>query len=174
MSGIKGHRGLLLRSGAGAWVTASSWTKSGDSSGWSGYTLRTVIPSGAISQYGSKCRLTISSVGMVVANAYFQEGSSSGDPYDFASTPVQILFGGSGSYSGGSVLTDEIAVSIQSGKRYVAAFYFSGTTSIGVNASLSTWTEAYKLGSDASTVNATGYTTVAQAALVNKLEVFQP
>ena len=168
------HQQILLGVGAtgggGIWVPSASFAPGGTSSGWNGYTLRVWIPSSAISQYGSKCRLTLSSSGLVIAAAYFQEA---GTDVNFASTPVQVMFGGAGTYSGAGTTTDEILVSIASGKSYVASFYFNGETSINTNTSVTTWSQAYKSGSDAASVTASGYSSSAQASLVTLLEVFQ-
>ena len=156
--------------GGGIWVPAASFTPGGTSAGWNGYTLRVRIPSSAITQYGSKCRLTLSSSGLVIAAAYFQEA---GTAVDFASTPAQVLFGGAGTYSGAGTTTDEILVPIAPGKSYVASFYFNGVTSIDTNTSVTTWSQAYKSGSDAASITASGYSSSAQASLVTLLEVFQ-
>ncbi|QLQ28530.1 MAG: hypothetical protein HZT39_09895 [Pseudoxanthomonas sp.] len=156
--------------GGGVWVPSASFTPGGTSAGWNGYTLRVRIPSSAISQYGSKCRLTLSSSGLVIAGAYFQEA---GTTVDFASTPAQVMFGGVGTYSGAGTTTDEILVPISPGKSYVASFYFNGATSIDTNTSVTTWLQAYKSGSDAASITASGYSSSAQASLVTLLEVFQ-
>jgi hypothetical protein len=117
---------------------------------------------------------------VTIAAAYAQLQAASGDVYDFASTPVQILFGGSpgGIISAGNtdIVTDPVALALDGTKAIVvSAFFAAGSADLARKASLTGWIGAFKSGNDASTVNASGYTgTVFPAQLINRIQVFQP
>lgn len=175
----RGHHGLLF--GGAGWVTAGDYPFSNNSPGWDGYTSRLVIPS-SILLSASKIRFTLrgptSGADLVISEAYVGLASNTGDSYDFDSTPTPLLFsGGAGTTLavGASAVTDDTTISIPSGRNLVlSAYYTSGDQSLStVPAGFARY---FKLGSDASTVDASGYTSSASgtAYSVSKIELFVP
>lgn len=187
MSGIVGHRGLLLSSaeaGPGDWVTAFNWpADSGPSAGWGGYTFRQVVGKSELLP-GSKLRLTLrAGAGQTVAIgvAYVQVQADSGGIEDYASAPFQMYYAGAPSFtfSGTTPVTlDEVSLPIDASKNLVFGFFFSGSTDLQTRgggapdaATRARWTS----GNDAATVGTTGYATAGSTRmLLAKLEVFQP
>lgn len=163
--------------GSGSWVTIHSQTPTGHESGWNGFTQRQRFGS-ALVVAGTKIRLTAAANVAQVGAMYVGIGATTGDNYDFAATPVQVTFSGSGSVSIGAtsqVLSDEIPLTILAGDSILVASYFSGTSTIQVQAGLTNRNSYYKSGNDASTVNASGYSTSANPLhLFSKVEIFQP
>jgi hypothetical protein len=170
--------------GGGAWVTtANLGTISSTSSGWNGYTLRQIIPASAMAA-GSRVRVQLYNAGTagtqaVISKAYFGKQAASGDPYDFDATPEQMFFGGN---PGVTILpampqyTDGLVTPITA-DAYVLAVYFSGTTAVAHFTTGATgFADYYKLGDDATTVNASGYTLGAnnRSLLLGRVEVWQP
>lgn len=167
--------------GGGAWVTSESWTPNANSAGWNAYTVRLVIAAAQFTQAGSKCRLTVgfgANKGNIGALYIGESAGSGGTNYAFNTTPVQVLFSGSGTLSlpsGGSVVSDEILLPISGSANIVIAAYFNGTTDLRIRSGETGWYQVYKSGNDASTVAATGYSGGSvEAALVPVIEVFQP
>lgn len=171
---------MRLRSVAG-WVTVGSYAFSSNSPGWGGYTSRLVIPSSVLLP-ASKVRFTLrgptSGANLVIANAYVGLSATSGDAYDFASSPTPLLFSGGAGVTinvGASVVTDDTTLSIPSGRNLVLSTqYTSGDQSL--NTVPAGFARYFKLGSDASTVDASGYTSSAPgtAYSVSKIELFVP
>ena len=167
--------------GAGAWATAYSGAIGGTiSTGWSGYTMRQVIPA-ASTLAGSKVRLTLN-VGSGVADigaVFVGRRALSGDPYDFDSTPVSVLFSGSPGISvpgSTDIVSDEASLVVDGMTDLVVSVYFSGVTSLYPVASIGGgFGNYYIAGNDASTVDASGYSMSGTAAfLFRQLDVFQP
>lgn len=163
MSGILGHRGLLLKPDAGGvWSTSISFTPTSSSAGWSGYTVRHRVTTAQIVATGTKVRVTLragSSV-MNVGKCYIGLAAASGDPYDYASTPTQIFFGGNPGVSvaaNTNVLSDEATFTIDDTTDLILTVYFSGAAAFANRSGQSGWSQYYKSGDDAVTVNASGY-----------------
>lgn len=163
--------------GGGAWVTINNQAPSGYETGWNGFTQRQRFGS-ALVVAGTKIRLTAAANTAQVGAMYVGIGATSGDNYDFAATPVQVTFSGSGSVSIGAtsqVLSDEIPLTIASGDAILVASYFSGTSTVMAQAGLTNRNSYYKTGNDASTVDASGYSTSANPLhLFSKVEIWQP
>ena len=174
---LDGYRGG--GGGGGAWLQTTAWTADGSAIGWGGLTLRQKIPASAFAS-GSMIRLTLragTGAACVIGKAYIQQKAASGDAYDFASTPVQLLFSGSAGVSiaaATELVTDPLSFSVDDSKDHVVSMYItSGDTAR--KSTLSGWSSYYKTGDDAATVNATGYSSSSFAAnLIRKIEVFQP
>jgi hypothetical protein len=173
-------------SGGGAWVTtANLGTISSTSSGWNGYTLRQIIPASAMAA-GSRVRVQLYNAGTagtqaVISKAYFGKQAASGDPYDFDTTPEQMFFGGN---PGTTILpampqyTDGLVTPITA-DAYVLAVYFSNSGASAVahfTTGATGFADYYKIGDDATTVNASGYTLGAnnRSLLLGRVEVWQP
>lgn len=173
--------GYPVSGGGGAWVISESWTPNNNSAGWNAYTVRLVVAAAQFTQAGSKCRLTIdfgSNPGNIGAMYIGGSAGSGGTNYAFNTTPVQVLFSGSGTLSlpsGGAVVSDEVILPITGSADIVIAAYFNGSTDLRVRMGETGWYQVYKSGNDASTVAATGYSGGSvEAALVPVIEVFQP
>ncbi|MCL6710448.1 hypothetical protein M8R20_26355 [Pseudomonas sp. R2.Fl] len=183
MSGLVGHRGLLLGGGpTGSWTTTDTQTLTNNSTGWANNTLRVVIPTSKLAA-GSQIRfrLTAGTQGFNIVNAYCQTRAASGDPYDFATTPNAVLFSGSTGVMVGasaSIVTDPVVMPVTTSSPIVLAVAFPTTPASSVMAGAGTgWPSStyFKTGNDASTVNATGYSAASFALyMLTQIEVFQP
>lgn len=173
---------LMVSASSGGWTTTANLTTTGDEGGWNGYTLRQIMPASAFAA-GSRVRFRLhsSATGGSSCNigaVYFGPQAASGDPYDFDTTPSQLLFSGVGNVALGTnqqIITDELVVPV-SASVHVLAVYFNAAAGVRFAGSVSGWDYYYKLANDASTVNATGYTagTANRSMLVTGVEVFQP
>jgi hypothetical protein len=153
-------------------------------SGWNGYTFRGIIPTAYVAVSGTKIRVTVkntTSNSVTIGRLYIGEKAAAGDAYDFASTPTQILFSGgasvslTGNYE--TKVSDEITFSLDASKSYIYAFdNISGDGEIWLKDDMpsSTFASFYTNANDASTVNASGYTTYTTSALflVSRIEAF--
>lgn len=178
--------GLVRPAGStppGGWVQSGIWTPSGiNEPGYGGVTLRVSIPTAGLLA-GSKIRLTIlagSATQTVIGKAYTQIKASSGGPFDFASTPVQILFGGNAgvTITGGSeVVTDDISLPIDGLTALIVSMYFSpGTSAVRRTDGSGLWNSGYLPGDDAASLTGTGaYNGLSVAAYqIRRVEIFQP
>lgn len=164
------------------WVQSGIWTPSGiNEPGYGGVTLRVSIPTAGLLA-GSKIRLTIlagASTQTVINKAYTQIKASSGGPFDFASTPVQILFGGAAgtTIAGGTeVVTDAISLPIDGLTALIVSMYFTGTSAVRRTDGAGLWNSGYIGGDDATSLTGTGaYNGLSVAAYqIRKVEIFQP
>lgn len=160
-----------------------------DTSGgaFANYTIRLVIPAASLtapSGTPTLTRLTMrgsAAEQTSIGAAYIGHKASSGDAYDFASTPVQIKVATSGSFILGiltDVASDDAAFVWDKTSDIVISFYIANDTgkdtirriNAGISGSL-----YVKSGNDASTVNATGYAASGSnpttLAIVSKIEM---
>jgi len=158
--------GMLMgrAAAAAAWTTVLSRTLNVDSSGWAGYSARQVLAAASLTDAtGSQIRITLkgpASGQIAVTKMYVQVGAGSGS-YAFSTTPVQVFVGGSASFTvgtGATVLTDAVTLGYDGTHDIVISIYTSGATSYAINQTANADTHWYKLGDDAATVGATGYT----------------
>ena len=172
----------FFASSSAVWRTVFSLGTQGNSStGWSGYTIRTVIGSSYLGGSATKLRLTFrgSGGGSVTTKCYVQEAAASGDVYDYSGTPVQVLFSGAANFAsiaaGVELVSDEVTISLSGTKNLVyghlsgAAAWGSAFPAADVVPIASSW---YRLGDEAATVDATTGYTPNSAYPVVKLEVF--
>lgn len=162
-----------------AWAVSTVWTPDTNSEAWNGYTMRQLIPASAI-EAGTQMRLTLtrSAFALAVVDCYVGEAAAAGDPYDFAATPVRVLFSGANGFSyaadtgPASVVTDAIALETDGTKNIIVSFNFGAQAGFrAISTDKPGWVNYYKAGADAATVNAAGYSTsVPDAALVTKVE----
>lgn len=180
----------MLGFGSGSGGSTPSWrtafdqgTASSNSGGWSGYTMRTVIDKSLLG--GSATKLRITFLGGFVASAeitksYVQIRAASGDAYDFASTPAQVLFSGSANATlaaNTQLVSDEVTLSIDGLSDLVVSVYSGSTTSIsgGYSNSLAgtTVNGFYTSGDDAATVNSvSGQAGNGGGCIIVKLELY--
>ena len=172
--------GLMAGGTDGVWTTATQWTPdAGGEANWTGYTFRVIVPSSALIA-GSKVRLTCRASPMQdisIVQMYVGHAASTGDAYDFESMPTAVLFGGSALASiltNTQTVSDPVTFAVNPAKNLIISTYVNSGRSCRI-ATLSGWSTRYKTGNDASTVDATGYSTSAYAAsLVTKIEVLVP
>ncbi|RWD17023.1 MAG: hypothetical protein EOS75_03850 [Mesorhizobium sp.] len=162
--------------GGSAWLPVAISGLDTDDVGWNGYTLRQVINSAVMANTGlSKVRVSFNAAsgGMVIGNAYIGMAAGSGDAYDFAGTPSELLFsGGSGVTvpSNGTSVSDELTFTILPGGNLVISLQFTGGADTKRKDPLTGWQSYYKSGADAATVNASGYTTWKSALCISLVE----
>lgn len=141
-----------------------SWTLNVNSSDNSGYTNVQTIPASIITRNGSSVIVEFESGAgdMNVTGAYIGEQASSGDAYDFSTTPTQLLFSGLGSFTlglGSVISSDKITFSIDETKTYLIAFQMAaGGYMKQTNDNSQNTNNYYKNALDAATVNKSGYT----------------
>jgi hypothetical protein len=158
-------------------------THNNNSGGWIGYTLVVVFETAALNLPGDSItdvRLTFrnpTSEGCDLAKVYVGHGASSGDAYDFAATPVQVLFGGSGTVSLGTsspTTSDWTSFAYDKTSRFVISWYISSSVDTMIyRASVSNVSSYYRAGDEAATVNkSAGYGPLSgDNYLVGKIEV---
>lgn len=159
---------LLLAKASNAIVVGVSRTLAGNSSAWSGFTLVSRIPVAQITQPSyspTEIRVTIRSgtaSGLTSDGIYVGHRAGAGDLYDFAATPVQLLFSGSGSVSIGSstdAVSDWASFAYDKTSDILVALQFNGTTSIGTETITNAAYYYLAAVAQAATVNKSGYTT---------------
>lgn len=160
------------------WVVSHENTFDNYDNSFGGYTNRQVMTAAAnLAPGGYKTRITFHSslvtAGCTINNAWCGIGSTSGDLYDFASTPTQIKFGGNAGVTIGNnqdVVSDEILIAPQAGENFVIAFYMTGTSGLAMKNTEAGMQSYYKFANDASTINASGYTLYKPVAGIRKIE----
>lgn len=161
------------------WVTAFSDTLNTNDFGWGGYTLRIRLAASQITGSGSNIRLTLEASSVANCSfdaAYVGHSAGSGDPYDMDGNQVQLLVGGSGSFtilSGATALTDSAAFAYDETRDLILSLHTGVATSLRARNGAGAGTVYYKSGvNEAATSNVSGYSTVTdQNLVVNKIEV---
>lgn len=162
--------------------TAFSVTLDTDGDGLNGFTIvvgfavaALTIPSGNI----SRVRFTLragNTQGLTITNAYVGHAAGAGDAYDFAATPVQLLWGGSGTKAiaaNTEEVTDWATFAYNKTSALLVAYYLGGGTTVDMaryKNSVSNVTDYNKTANDAATVNKTGYASTALCRAINKIE----
>jgi hypothetical protein len=140
------------------------------------------LPAGTITQMRFSFQAG-NAEGLVITNAYVQHRAGAGDAYDFSTTPIQILFGGSGTKTIAATTTevsDWVTFAYDKTTDLLISFYSGGGTTndtmrykTGLNTT--NFSDYFKTANDAATVNKTGYTANAGfCVIVNKIESFDP
>lgn len=163
--------------------TLFSATLSSNSDGWNGFTGVIRIQASAMSlPSGSIAKLRLrykagSSQGFTVTNTYMEHRAGSGDVYDFAATPTQILFAGSASKTvsaGSTEWSDWIDFAYNKTDDLLISFYAGGGTGsdmLSYALSVTGVNKYDKVANDAATVNKTGYgTTAGYCGLIDAIE----
>lgn len=120
------------------------------------------LPSGAVTRVRALFHAA-SAEALTITGAYIGKKAASGDAYDFATTPTQLLFSGSGSpviTAGNSLWSDWMDLAWDKAEGLVVSVYCGGgTSSDGTRAKTGATINGYfKSASDAATADATGYT----------------
>ena len=156
-------------------------TLDADSSGWNGYTLvmrfetaLLTMPSGSITQVRFKFEGGAAE-GMDISSAYVGHAAGTGDAYDFAATPVQLLWAGSGSKSigaGATATTDWASFAYNKTSALLVALYSGAAAdTFRKRDSVTNATLYYKNANEPATVDKTGYSSSATTLIgINKIE----
>jgi hypothetical protein len=166
---------------APTWTTVKGpTTLNNDANGYGGYTLRERLPASVLTDIaGTQMRITLhaaSGTQTVITKMYV--GLKGAGNFDFATTPVQVLFSGSASKTvtagSGPYTSDAFSLTYDGTSDLVIAIYSSAALNSNSYLSLAapqTTTVAYKLGDDAITTTVSGYTNAATGDVVEKIEV---
>lgn len=139
--------------------------------GWNGFTGVERIPVSVMTPPASgivKVRLRLqasTSESFTITNAYIGHRAASGDAYDFATTPVQLLFGGSGSKviaANTEEWSDWANFAYNKTSDFLFSFYCAGGASSDAlrrSTSATSMSDYEKIANDAATVNKSGYST---------------
>lgn len=163
------------------WYTLVEPTLTADASGWANYTTRTIIDKSVfgISIPASKMIMHISAsntTGTTLTKLFVGHAAATGDAYDFESEPTQLLTGGSPSAvmgAGGSAIF-EGNFAFNPAKNLIVSAHCSSNYIRRRPGPIAGYTNYYKAGDDAATVNATGYTANGNAGAIysfTKIEV---
>ena len=148
-------------------VADGSWNA--NSTNWGGFGLRQLIPAASVLENASAVSVEFvapsTGEGFAVANAYIGEQAASGDAWDFAATPTQILFSAGATFSisaGETIVSDSVTISIDSAENLIVAVGMSSDTandSVRTQGSASGFNIYYKSGaaSESGTADVTGY-----------------
>ncbi|MGM5087520.1 hypothetical protein E0H64_17640 [Rhizobium leguminosarum bv. viciae] len=164
---------------AGSWRTTASASLGVNGTGFGSTTVRQTIAAANLANIGgSKVRLTFraGTGSAAIDNVYIGHKAASGDAYDFESTPTQITFSGGSAgatvATNSTLLSDEIAFTIQSGKDLIVAIDFGAAAVVSRGLTQTGWQAYRKSANDASTVNATGYSAIDAADCLSLVESF--
>lgn len=161
----------------------SIWTGApdGNSTAWSNFNVRLRIAASLLSSSGAAVRLSLrgpsSGSQTVISGMTIGHRATSGDAYDFDSTPVAVTVGGGQSFTvalSTTVLTDWITFPLDNTKDLIIAFHVTSgdlRTQAGTSSNLDLWS---KSGSSEITVpNVTGYnnSSAADVGLLQGIEV---
>jgi len=144
----------------------ASATMTGSSS-WNGETMRQRIDTSVITNPDGLASVRVklqssSGTSADINKAYIGIAATAGDAFDFASTPVQITFGGNNSVTipaNSEVISDEITISIPAGSSLIVSAYMPTASGLKAKSALAGWQGYYKAGDDAATVDTSGYST---------------
>lgn len=140
--------------------------------------VRVVIPANTISDNASVARYCLKAApanNMSIAECFIGEQAASGDPYDFATTPTRITFGGNNGITvtaGQTAQSDDITFALDKTKVYVLSVSFTATASY-MSYGPSSGSYYYKTSAAASvaTANVSGYSQIATSvAMLSKIE----
>lgn len=159
-----------------------------NNAGWNGYTtvMKYTTAAFTLPSYGiSRMRVRFEAgtvEGYTITSAYVGHRAGSGDAYDFAATPVQLLFSGGASVaisSSSTSTSDWAEFAYDKTSDLLIACYINGGASVDTaraKTGLSNTILYYRVGDEAATVNkTTGYSISSGLGLsVNFIEVEGP
>jgi hypothetical protein len=167
---------------AAAETTVYDVAITGSDPSWGGFTVVQVIDAanlGAAS--GTEARLTVKFIAFSnggTAVLYFAQKAPAGDAYDFANTPMHVLFSGTDITGDGATLTyvsdwGSLPEAYDETKFYTLAGQFTGATVTLAKDASSGDNSFFKAGADAATVDKSAYASnLANTALfVTKIEI---
>jgi len=119
--------------GGGGSYGVFSQTLNIDNVGWIGYSVRTKIPSSALSASASKVSIRLeaaSTEGMKIVQCYIGHAAASGNAWNFDGGQVKVTFGGAdnGTITAGSTLeSDTVSFNLDKTKDLIIAFDITNT-----------------------------------------------
>lgn len=146
------------------WITTFSQTLNFANIGWNGFNMRQVIDSSLLSTSGTSVRMTLeaaSTSGCSIDAMYIGHAAAAGDVYDFDGGQVQVLVGGSGSFSisiGSTVTTDSISFAFDHTKNLVIAAHFNAASGVQSHALVNAANWFKSAANETSVSDVTGYT----------------
>lgn len=164
------------------WQTTAEVALDTNDAGWNGYTLRQRIEAAQLSNLqGSGSRITfrssVSAGGMTIAKAYIGQAATTGDTYDFAATPIQLLFAGMANVTvaqNAEVQSDEAEFYPATGQPLLLSMYFNAASATYSKNTQTGWLSYYKAGDSAAAVNTSGYTPWRAATAVKLVQTKHP
>lgn len=146
------------------WDTAPEAASFSTQSGYSDKTVRVVLYAGLLAGSKLRFRFQAQASGSMSASAAYVQLGGAGDSYDYSGDPVEIKFGGASGFSLGTdeyIDSDEVVLPVTLADRIVVAFH-SNTSVLRRSSNYVPGQRAfYKSGNDLATVDASGYTEVA-------------
>lgn len=160
------------------WRTSAAAVLSGSNTAQASRTVRQRIANTVITNFdGLQSRVTFqastSGLGARINAAYIGKAATSGDLYDFATTPFQLKFGGAAGTiwsPATSVVSDPVEWAPVAGDSVLITMAFGSPNNVARNTTLAGWQSWNKGGNDAATVNASGYTAGNPAFCISLLE----
>lgn len=132
-----------------------------DRTTWGNFTTRQLISASNIIKTGSGVAVTIEApAGQALSVLAAYIGERSGATTSFAATPVQLLWGGSGTptiSAGASLESDVVPFAISGSADLIVSLYANQAYRRERSGALSGYALYYKSGNDASTVSTSGY-----------------
>lgn len=174
----------IVPAAAGSWNVIKTISLPLDTGGYGGETIVQRYAAGALSHAGSKIRFrfvptSAQGSNLDITAAYVGHAAAAGDPYDFETTPTQILVGASGSFTltdgGPSVVCDDTTFALDISKTLLVSFQAAGFPNGGIRyVAADANGELYqKTGADAATVNKSGYSdTGTYYVIIDQIEAF--
>ena len=161
------------------WSTVAQRTLNLNTGTLAAFTMRQRVASSVITKSaGSATRFNFiastATSGLTIIKAYVQTAAATGDLWDFASPPVPLTFNGQPGTVipiSGSKMSDPVAWAPEWGRSLVVSYYCAANSRLRYVNTGQGWTNWYKLGDDATTVNATGYTLNAPAAGLSQIDM---
>ena len=173
-----------LPPGTGKWLAAFNQPLNISAADFNGTNIRQWIGNGLIGESGTRFRLTLQSgsgaEGAQISSMYAGHAAT-GSGMDFDGSQVQILVGGSATFTvppNSTIVTDQIDYPFNSGKDFLVAAYFDNAAHDTVRGRDSfAGADFYSLvgPSETSVANVGGYVTATNTLrFVTKIEVWQP
>lgn len=152
-------------------TTLYKWTTVTRNDNWAGWNIRLVLPAGFFTSSFTKLRLRMLCTGTayVVSRVFFGTKAASGDAYDFAAAPSEVLWGGASGKSMGTqsvAVSDDLTYSVDASTQYIIAMHIASGASVP-NAGKPASSTIYKKSAadESGTANVTGYSTDAIAGM---------
>ena len=160
------------------WFPSSLQAVGVTSTGWNGYTVRTLVPAALITHAGTKIRIGLTSSGENFTLEKMYVGVKGAGDFDFASAPTQVTWGGgsAGALIAGSALSDEVNFTRGDGQSLVVAFRCTPGASAADNLARAIGTTdgaatAYKFADDCTSLTASGYTFYGGWTMLEDLDI---
>lgn len=182
-AGISSGQLNFTTGGSGSWhsVFTSSLSSTGGGD-INGQCFRNEIPGSVFTNNYSKVRLTLQpdeSYNAVFSGVYLGKKASSGDAWDFQTTPVQVTKSSSGTFTltanSGSHVMDETIFSGVAGDAMIISMAWNGSTRSSTQSHTGFPLHLKTSGgaADVATVNASGFSTIGQGVvLIKEIEVW--